>query len=161
MITGLRPNRPLGPGAKGFTLIELITAIAIVLILTTMALPVARKEVQEQKEVELHRDLREMRRAINRYKDFSDQGLIPATLDGFGYPPSLQALVEGVKLKGMTVRYKFLRRIPVDPMTGNKDWGLRCMQDEPGSDSWCGHDVFDVYSKSQQTGLDGIPYDQW
>jgi general secretion pathway protein G len=147
--------------AAGFTLVELITAIAIILLLTTMALPVARTEVKEQKEVELRRDLREMRNAIDRYKDFSDQGLIPPSLEGFGYPPSLQALVNGVKIKGTDVRYKFLRRIPRDPMTGHRDWGLRCMQDSPNSQSWCGHDVFDVYSESQGTALNGTHYDHW
>ncbi len=154
-------NRMRRLASAGFTLIELIVAIAILLLLTTMALPVARKEVQEQKELALRRDLREMRNAIDRYKDFSDRGLIPPTLDGFGYPPSLQALVDGVKLKGMDMRYKFLRRIPRDPMTGHRDWGLRSMQDSPHSRSWGGQNVFDVYSKSQGVALDGTHYDNW
>ena len=147
--------------SAGFTFVELITAMAILLLLTTMALPVAETEVKEQKEVELRRDLREMRNAIDRYKDFSDEGLIPPTLDGFGYPPSLQALVNGVKLKGTDVRYKFLRRIPRDPMTGHRDWGLRSMQDSPDSQSWGGQNVFDVYSKSQGVALNGTHYDTW
>jgi general secretion pathway protein G len=154
-------QRPRRLGSAGFTLIELITAIAILLLLTTMALPIARVQVQRTKETELRRDLREMRRAIDRYKDFCDAGMIQSTLEGFCYPPTLETLVNGVRLKGSDIRYKFLRRIPRDPMTGHRDWGLRSMQDAPDSDSWGGQNVFDVYSKSQDTALDGTQYDQW
>ncbi len=146
---------------KGFTLVEMIAAMAIMMILTTVALPVAAIAVRRQKELELRRDLRTMRNAIDRYKDYADRGMIPVQMDTYGYPPTLETLVKGVPLKGSTVRYKFLRRIPADPMTGNKDWGLRSMQDSPDSQSWGGQDVFNVYCPSQGIGLNGIPYDQW
>ena len=103
-----------------------------------------------------------MRDAIDRYKDFSDRGMIPIKLDSQGYPPDLQTLVDGVELKGSKVKYKFLRKIPVDPMTGKADWGLRSMQDDPDSDEWGGEDVFDVHSKSHATALDGTTkYSDW
>jgi general secretion pathway protein G len=147
---------------RGFTLVELIAAITILLILTSVALPIARVQVQRTREVELHRALRELRQAIDRYKDFADRGMIPTKADSFGYPPDLETLVTGVPLKGTaTAKYKFLRRIPVDPMTGQTDWGLRAMQDDPDSRSWGGGNVFDVYSKSQGTALDGTRYADW
>ncbi len=146
---------------RGFTLVEMIAAMAILMLLTTVALPLARMEVQRTKEEELRRDLRTMRDAIDRYKDFADRGMIPTTMDTYGYPPTLKILVEGVPLKGSKAKYKFLRKIPTDPMTGDKDWGLRSMQDDPDSQSWGGQDVFDVYSKSQGIGLDGTPYADW
>lgn len=149
------------PASKGFTLIEMIVAMAIMMILATVALPVAAIAVRRQKELELRRDLRTMRNAIDRYKDFADRGMIPMQMDTYGYPPTLETLVKGVPLKGSKVRYKFLRKIPVDPMTGSKDWGLRSMQDSPDSQSWGGQDVFNVYCPSQGIGLNGIPYDQW
>ncbi len=150
------------PADCGFTLVELIAAITILLLLTSVALPLARVEVQRTREVELRRALREMRQAIDRYKDFSDRGMIPTKADTFGYPPDLQTLVEGVPLKGTaTAKYKFLRRIPADPMSGKADWGLRSMQDDPGSRSWGGQNVFDVNSKSTGTGLDGTNYADW
>ncbi len=147
--------------SRGFTLVEMIAAMTILMLLTTVALPVARIEVQRTKELELRRDLRMMRNAIDRYKDFADRGMIPTKMDTYGYPPTLETLVKGVPLKGSNVRYKFLRKIPIDPMTGDRDWGLRSMQDDPDSQSWGGQDVFDVYSKSQGIGLDGIPYADW
>jgi general secretion pathway protein G len=148
--------------ARGFTLVELIAAITILLLLTSVALPIARVQVQRTREVELRRALRQMREAIDRYKDFSDRGMIPVKADSFGYPPDLETLVQGVPLKGAaTAKYKFLRKIPVDPMTGEADWGLRSMQDDPGSRSWGGGNVFDVYSKSQGTALDGTQYADW
>lgn len=147
---------------SGFTLVELIAAITILLILTGAALPLARTQIQRQKEVELRRALRDLRQAIDRHKDFADRGMIPTTADTFGYPPDLETLVKGVPLKGAaTAKYKFLRRIPIDPMTGEADWGLRSMQDDPDSRSWGGSNVFDVYSKSWGTGLDGTPYADW
>jgi general secretion pathway protein G len=156
-----RQTGKLPDSSLGFTLVELIAAMAILMLLATVALPVARIQVQRAKEVELREDLRTMRESIDRYKDFSDRGLIPVKLGTLGYPPDLQTLVDGVPLKGMDVRYKFLRKIPVDPMTGDKDWGLRSMQDDPDSKSWGGEDVFDVYSKSTATALDGTQYDNW
>lgn len=145
----------------GFTLLEMIAAMAIMLVLTTIALPTAGVVIKREKELELRRDLRTMRNAIDRYKDFSDRGMIPVKMDTFGYPPTLEILVKGVPLKGSKAKYKFLRKIPVDPMTGNKDWGLRSMQDSPDSESWGGQDVFDVHSKSTGIGMNGIPYDKW
>jgi len=147
---------------SGFTLIELIATMAILLLLTSVALPIARVQVQRAREVELRRDLRQMREAVDRYKDFADRGMIPSQPDTFGYPPDLQTLIDGVPLKGSsTAKYKFLRRIPLDPMSGNSDWGLRSMQDDPDSQSWGGQNVFDVYSKSQGTALDGTRYVDW
>jgi len=145
----------------GFTLIEMIAAMTIMLVLTTIALPMAAVVVKREKERELRADLRTMRNAIDRYKDFADRGMIPTQMDTFGYPPTLKILVEGVPLKGSKDKYKFLRKIPVDPMTGNTDWGKRSMQDDPDSQSWGGQDVFDVHSKSQGIGMDGIPYADW
>ena len=149
------------PSGQGFTLVEMIAAMTIMMLLTTVALPVATVAVRREKELELRRDLRTMRNAIDRYKDFSDRQMIPMQMDTFGYPPTLKILVEGVPLKGSKTRYKFLRKIPVDPMTGNKDWGMRSMQDSPDSESWGGQDVFNVFSKSSGIGMNGIPYADW
>jgi general secretion pathway protein G len=152
------------PGSEaGFTFLEMIAAMAIMILLASVALPLASMRAQRLKEEELRRDLRDMRTAIDHYKDLSDQGLIPVEPDTFGYPPDLETLVKGVEVKGATgdVRYKFLRKIPVDPMTGSTDWGLRSMQDDPDSDMWGGENVFNVYSKSQGTGLDGTLYSSW
>jgi len=150
------------PSCPGFTLIELLAAMTILLILTTMALPLARIQVQRERELELRRALRDLRQAVDRYKDFADRGMIPVKADTFGYPPDLNTLVEGVPLKGAsTAKYKFMRRIPLDPMTGKPDWGMRSMQDDPDSRSWGGQNVFDVYSRSQGTALDGTRYADW
>jgi general secretion pathway protein G len=147
---------------SGFTLVELIATMTILLLLTGMALPLARMQVQREREVELRRDLRDIRSAIDRYKDFSDRGMIPVKADTFGYPPDLETLVDGVELKGAgAAKYKFLRRIPLDPMSGKADWGLRSMQDDPDSTSWGGENAFDVYSQSQATALDGTRYAEW
>lgn len=146
----------------GFTLVELIATMAILLLLTSVALPVARVQVQRAREVELRRALRQMREAIDRYKDFADRGMIPSQADTFGYPPDLDTLVNGVALKGSsTAKYKFLRRIPIDPMSGKAEWGMRAMQDDPDSRSWGGQNVFDVYSKTEATALDGTRYADW
>lgn len=162
MNTGCKQTPCPRDGGRGFTLVELIATMAILLLLTSVALPVARVRVERERELELHRALREIRDAIDRYKDFADRGMIPSEPDTFGYPPDLETLVEGVPLKGSsTVRYKFLRRIPVDPMTGQADWGMRSMQDDPDSQSWGGQDVFDVYSRGQGTALDGTRYADW
>jgi len=146
----------------GFTFIELIATIAIMMILASAALPLARVHAQRLREGELRRDLRQLREAIDRYKDFSDRGMIPVMANTFGYPPDLDTLVKGVPLKGTAdVKYKFLRKIPVDPMTGKGDWGMRSMQDDPDSKSWGGDDVFDVYSTTNGTALDGTKYSDW
>lgn len=155
----------LGPSARrlaadsGLTLVELIVTVAIVGILATMALPVAKFQVKREKERELRRDLWEMRDAIDRYKDASDRGAIQIKADSMGYPPDLQTMVDGVDAQDKKVR--FLRAIPVDPMTNSTDWGLRSNQDAPDADSWGGQNVFDVYSKSYGTALDGTKYSTW
>jgi len=146
----------------GFTFVELMASIAILMLLTTVALPLARIQIQRTKEVELRRDLREMREAIDHYKDFADHQMIPVKADTFGYPPDLKTLVDGVELKGSaTAKYKFLRKIPIDPMTDSDDWGMRAMQDDPDSRSWGGQNVFDVFSKSDGAALDGTKYSDW
>ncbi len=144
----------------GVTLMEMIIVITILLVLMGAAVPVVRISVKRQKEVELRRDLWEMRNAIDRYKDVADRNLIQVKLGTEGYPPDLDTLVNGVEAQGGK-KLRFLRRIPVDPMTGSKDWGLRSMQDDPDSDSWGGQDVFDVYTKSNGTALDGTKYKAW
>jgi general secretion pathway protein G len=141
------------------TLIELIVAITIMMILTTAVLPVARLTIRRERERELRRDLWEMRDAIDRYKDAADRGLFQIKLGTEGYPPDLDTLVKGVDIGGKKVR--FLRRIPVDPMTGKTEWGQRSMQDDPKSTSWGGQNVFDVYTQSQDTALDGTKYVEW
>jgi len=175
-----------GP-SPGFTLIELIAAMTILLLLTTAAMPLARLQVQRERELELRRDLRDLRQAIDRYKALADPlgngtcagGKIQCKIDTFGYPPDMDTLVNGVLLGGgganvnlglpqnslttgaATTKYKFLRRIPVDPMTGTKDWGLRSMQDDADSMSWGGQNVFDVFTKSTGKALDGTNYSDW
>lgn len=152
----------LSPGQTGFTLIELVVTTAILMILASVALPIARVSVQRQKEVELRQDLYDMRNAIDRYKDAADRNQIQVKAGTEGYPPDLETLVEGVALAGKPgERIRFLRAVPVDPMTGQKNWGLRCVQDDPNSNSWCGDDVFDVYSQSTGTALDGSQYSNW
>jgi general secretion pathway protein G len=143
----------------GLTLVELITAVAIMLILTSAALPLARMRVQREKERILRRDLWEIRDAIDRYKDAADRGAFQIKLGSEGYPPDLETLVNGVDVGGKKVR--FLRQIPVDPMTGKNEWGLRSMQDSPDSESWGGQNVFDVHTNSEGTGLDGTKYKTW
>lgn len=143
----------------GLTLVELIITIAIISILACAALPVAKYQVKRSKERELRRDLWEMRDAIDRYKDAADRGAIQIKADSLGYPPDLQTLVDGVNVQEKKVR--FLRAIPTDPMTNSTDWGLRANQDEPDADSWGGQNVFDVYSKSDGTALDGTKYSTW
>lgn len=143
----------------GLTLIELIVAITILIILTGAAIPIARVRVRRDKERDLRQALWEMRDAIDRYKDAADRGAFQVKLGSEGYPPDLDTLVEGVDVGGKKVR--FLRRIPVDPMTGKAEWGKRCMSDDPDSTSWCGDNVFDVYSESTGTALDGTKYQDW
>src|SRR5580698_4910917 len=152
-----------GPGAKkelGFTLLELIVAATILSILTMMALPLARVTIQREREKQLRTALWEMRDAIDRYKDATDRQMFQIKLDSGGYPPDLETLVKGVEAQGGK-KVRFLRSIPIDPMTKSKEWGLRSMQDDPDSDSWGGQNVFDVYSKSDGTGLDGTKYKDW
>jgi general secretion pathway protein G len=143
----------------GLTLIELIIAITILMILAGAIIPLAKVRVQREREQVLRRDLWEMRDAIDRYKDAADRGAFQIKAGSEGYPPDLQTLVDGVDVGGKKLR--FLRRIPVDPMTGKAEWGLRSMQDDPDSTSWGGQNVFDVYSLSQGTALDGTKYSEW
>jgi general secretion pathway protein G len=148
---------------RGFTLVEMIVAFTILFILTTMAVPLARAKVRGERERELRWALREMRTAIDRYKDMADQGLLgPGKIDAYGYPESLEQLVEGVKMAGQVdKKVRFLRRIPKDPMTNSTDWGKRSMQDDPKSTGWGGQNVFDVYTKSTEKAADGNPYSEW
>ena len=144
---------------NGFTLAELIVAMTILMILTAVVTPVVRVVIQRGKERDLRHDLWEMRDAIDRYKDAADRGAFQTKVDSQGYPPDLETLVKGVDSNGKKLR--FLRRIPVDPMTGKTEWGRRSMQDDPDSDSWGGQSVFDVYTKSDGTALDGTKYKTW
>jgi general secretion pathway protein G len=144
---------------RGLTLIELIVTVAILSILATAAVPLARFKIKREKERELRYDLWQMRDAIDRYKDAADRGAFQTKIDSQNYPPDLDTLVQGVDVQGKKV--KFLRRIPIDPMTGTTEWGMRSMQDDPTSDSYGGQSVFDVYSKAPGTALDGTKYSDW
>ena len=151
---------------RGFSFIELLVVTSIVLVLAGAVMPLARITIQRQREIELRRTLRELRTAIDRYKDAVDQGQIGGTdnqLGSEGYPPDLETLVEGVTAAGdaSARKLKFLRRIPVDPMTRSTEWGLRSYQDAPDARSWGGKNVFDVYSRSDGTALDGTKYRDW
>ncbi len=152
------PAGPM-PTQAGLSLVELIIVVTVLAILAGAAVPVARFQVKRTKEKELRRDLWEMRGAIDAYKDAAMKGGMVTKADSFNYPPDLQTLVDGVEIQSKKVR--FLRRIPIDPMTGNTDWGLRANQDEPDSDSFGGQNVFDVYTKSNGTALDGTKYSTW
>jgi general secretion pathway protein G len=157
-LKALQRGRSASPD-RGFTLLELIIATTIVVILSTMAVPLARLTIQREKERQLRFDLWEMRDAIDRYKDAADRGGFQTKADSQNYPPDLETLVKGVDVN--TKKVRFLRQIPVDPMTGTTEWGLRSMQDDPDSDSWGGQSVFDVHTKSDGTGLDGTKYKDW
>ncbi len=147
---------------KGMTLVELITVVTIVSILAMMALPLTRVTMKREKEIELRRALREIREAIDRYKDAADRGFVQVKLGSEGYPPDLDTLVEGIsQVNTVDKKLRFLRRIPLDPMTGNSEWGMRSTSDSPDSSSYGGQNVFDVYSKSIGTALDGSKYSEW
>jgi len=147
---------------NGFTVVELAIVAVMVSILSAMAVPVVRYTVTRQDELELRFQLRLMRDAIDKYKQLSDQGLIPPQLGSEGYPPDLDTLVTGAKLVGqIDKKQKFLRRVPVDPMTKKAEWGLRSFQDEPKSMSWGGHNIYDVYSLSDGRAIDGSYYKDW
>ena len=141
------------------TLAELIVAAAILSILAAAALPIARLQARRARERELKYDLVQMRGAIDEYKRAADRGAFMIKMDTFGYPPDLETLVSGIEIQGKKV--KFLKAIPVDPMTGKAEWGLRSMEDDPTSTQWDGKNVFDVYSKSSAVGLSGTRYDEW
>jgi len=148
---------------RGLTLVELIVAATLLSILSLVAMPLARVQLKRERERELRQSLREIRTAIDRFKDASDRGLVQVRLDTEGYPPDLEVLVEGVPLVNSPdgKRLKLLRRIPRDPMTNSTDWGLRSYQDPPDSLSFGGQNVFDVYSRSLGTALDGSKYSEW
>jgi general secretion pathway protein G len=155
-------HRHRGNPESGLTLLELIIACAILMILSSAALPIARFTIIHKKEELLHYRLREMKDAIDRYKDLADSNKIRVEVGTEGYPPDLETLVKGVKVgAGDDKKIRFLRHIPVDPMSGRADWGFRCVSDDPDSTSWCGKNVFDVYSKSQATASDGTRYADW
>ena len=154
-----RGARPAARRQRGFTLIELIIATTIMAILVGAALPLAKNEVKRENESQLRQDLWMIRDAIDRYKDAADKGAFTIKLGSEGYPPDLDTLVTGVDIAGK--KLKFIRRIPIDPMTGKAEWGMRSMQDEKDSSSWGGQSVFDVYTKSDQTALDGTKYKDW
>ena len=156
----------MGPRSEGgFTYLELVATAIILMIVASAVLPVARVSYRRAQELELRRNLRQMRAAIDQYRSLVAQGRIGGTdlkLGSEGCPPDLETLVKGVNQVGSAgAKLKFLRRIPVDPMTGTTDWGLRSIQDDPDSTSWGGGNVFDVFSKSQGTALDGTKYSDW
>ena len=151
-----------GNSQRGMSLLELIIACTILMVLSSAAMPIARYTIVHKKEELLHYNLRQMRDAIDRYKDLADSNKIRVEVGTEGYPPDLETLVKGVKVgAGDDKKIRFLRHIPVDPMTGQADWGLRAISDDPDSRSWAGKNVFDVYSKSQATASDGTRYADW
>lgn len=159
MLTVLHDRRR---SQAGYTMAELVMVAAVMVILAGAALPAVKFTARRTKEMELRHHLRTMRAAIDEYKRYSDMGLIAVDLGTEGYPTELEVLVEGVELAGQVDRkLKLLRRLPVDPMTGEAEWGLRSYQDEPDADSWGGENVYDVYSLSGGVGLNGVPYREW
>jgi general secretion pathway protein G len=152
--------------SAGYTFVELLIVVTILMILASAVLPLAQVTSQRQREAELRRNLREVRTAIDKFKDAVDTGQIPTTElrpENQGYPPDLETLVEGVTRANdaTATKLKFLRRVPIDPMTSGTEWGLRSYQDKPDSTSWGGQNVFDVYTKSDGTALDGTKYRDW
>jgi general secretion pathway protein G len=169
-VPAFRRVNPFPPSAlrkrNGFTFIELLVVTTILVILASAVLPLAKVTIQRQREMELHRVLREMRAAIDKYKDAVDNGLIGSVdvkAGSEGYPPDLETLVDGVSVANDASgrKLKFLRRIPVDPIANSTEWGLRAYADKPDSTSWGGGNVYDVYSKAEGTALDGTKYRDW
>jgi len=159
-LQSTRFSRRFPSSQAGMTLLELIIACTILLILASAAEPMIRVTIVRSREAELRRNLREIRNAIDRYKDMADSMAFQVEATSNGYPPDLQTLVDGVTVAG-NKKVRFLRRIPMDPMTGKREWGMRSVQDDPDSNSWGGSNVFDVYSQSQATALDGSKYSDW
>ena len=154
--------RPTGARSRGFTVVELAVVCSMIAILTAMAIPVAKYSMKRQNEMELRYDLRMMRDAIDKYKQYADAGLVQVQIGSEGYPADLQTLIDGVDLIGqLNKKQKFLRRIPIDPMSKKAEWGLRSYQDEPESTSWGGQNVYDVYSLSAGRATDGTYYKDW
>ena len=157
---------PVSGGSRrreaGFTMVEVAIVAVMVAILAGMVIPVARYSLRRQKELELKHQLRTMRESIDKYKQLSDAGLIPLEIGGEGFPPDLETLAKGVDLVGQVKKkQRFIRKLPIDPMTGKAEWGLRSYQDEPDSFAWGGQNVYDVYSLSQAKALDGTYYKDW
>lgn len=149
-------------GGQGFSLVELIVTVVIIGILVGMALPMARNSLKREREIELRQSLREMRLALDKFKEQSDLGRIEVPNDTEGYPQTLDVMVDGVQLLGQAGKmFKGLRKIPLDPMTKSTDWGMRSYQDEPTAGSWGGQNVFDVYTKSDGIAFDGTRYKDW
>jgi len=151
---------------RGFSFVELLVVTALIGILASAIMPLAHVAMQRQREIELRRTLRELRTSIDHFKDAADQGMIAGTelkLGNEGYPPTLDVLVEGVRAAGTAAdrKLKFLRRIPADPITGSKEWGMRSYQDRPDARTWGGQNVYDVFSTSDGTALDGSKYKEW
>jgi len=151
---------------RGFTFVELLVVTALIGILASAVMPLAHVAMQRSREIELRRTLREVRTAIDHYKDAADQGMIAATElkpGNEGYPPTLEVLVEGVRASGDATdrKLKFLRRVPLDPITSSKEWGMRSYQDRPDSRTWGGQNVYDVFTTSDGTALDGTKYKDW
>ncbi len=147
---------------NGMTFVEMVATLTIMAILASAILPTAKALHRREKEIELRQALREIRTAIDEYRAFEPWvGVVDKKLGNAGCPEDLEVLVKGVSQVGQTYKKKFLRRIPVDPLTDSTEWGLRCYQDAPDSTSWCGDNVFDVYTKAEGTGLNGVPYSQW
>jgi general secretion pathway protein G len=159
-------RRPARAGESGYSLIELLAVTVVLLVLASAVMPLAKVTVQRSREAELRRSLREMRTAIDRFKDAADLQQIAATdlkAGAEGYPPTLEILVEGVRANGDASgrKLKFLRRVPIDPMTRSQEWGKRSYQDDADSTSWGGQNVYDVYSRSEGQALDGTRYRDW
>ena len=149
-------------GQRGFTITEMVVVCAVLSTLAAVTLPVAKFTTKRVREAELRSALRTVRNAIDEYKRYSDAGLIPIELGTEGYPAELEDLVEPIDIVGQVDKQiRFLRRIPIDPMTGEDDWGKRSTADEPDSTSWGGGNVFDVYSQSGRVGLNRVPYAEW
>jgi general secretion pathway protein G len=155
-------HNPAQRRTGGYTLAELVMVAAVLVILASAVMPVVKFQAKRTKEMELRHALRSMRLAIDEYKRWSDTGLIPVDFGTEGYPSDLDVLVEGIDVVGQVDRQvRFLRRVPIDPMTGEAEWGKRSYDDEPDSDSWGGNNVYDVYSLSEGVGLNGVPYREW
>jgi general secretion pathway protein G len=148
---------------RGLTLVELIVSFTIMLVLSTMAVPLARYKIRRDREIALREALKEMRTAIDKYKDDADAGKLGQTkLDSYNYPESIDVLVDGVKMSGtVDTKKRYLRRIPKDPFTNSREWGKRSMQDDPTSTSWGGQNLFDVYTTTMEKARDGTPYSEW
>jgi general secretion pathway protein G len=152
------------PTASGFSLLELIITLAVLSILVTAVVPLTKTNIKRQREMELKQTLREIRQAIDRYKIACEAGAVgplDKKVNDECYPPNIETLVEGITPPNSTRKIRFLRRMPRDPMTGKEEWGFRSIQDEPKSDSWGGQNVYDVYSKSGETALNGTKYKDW